>query len=304
MKMKILVVGAGAVGGYFGGRLAEKGEDVTFLVRTRRMQELEQSGLKISSPHGDFELIPRLIEAGTDETFDLILLSTKAYHLDQVMQDIEPFVAEHTYILPLLNGMAHLERLTETFGEHRVLGGLCFIESTLDEQGRILQTSPSHHLLFGPLTGERTQRLEELERHLTGTKAPIKYSETIIRDMWNKYLFITTFSGVTSLFRSAIGPIREQEQGMHQIRQLAAEAKQAMEQQGAVFSEDIEQIQEKQIMQMSETMKSSLQRDMEKGNDVESEHLFGMLLTASEKQHYPLLRSVYTNLQIYRSNRI
>lgn len=122
--------------------------------------------------------------------------------------------------------------------------------------------------------------------------------------MWNKYLFITTFSGVTSLFRSAIGPIREQAQGMELIRQLAAEAKQAMEQQGAVFSDEIEQVQEKQIRQMSETMKSSLQRDMEKGNDVESEHLFGKLLMTSGIQHYPLLWSVYTHLQIYRSKRL
>ncbi|MCK2158671.1 ketopantoate reductase family protein [Exiguobacterium sp. 17-1] len=300
--MKILVVGAGAVGGYFGGRLAEKGEDVTFLVRERRLRELKTSGLVINSLHGDIDFTPRLIEAGADETFDVIILSTKAYHLEQVLQDIEPFVSEHTYILPLLNGMSHLKQLVDRFGEQRVLGGLCFIESTLDAQGHILQTSPSHHLLFGPLPGTCTDRLEELKQHLTGTAAPINYSDTITRDMWNKYLFITTFSGVTSLFRSAIGPIRSREEGMTMIRRLATEAKEAMERQGAVFSDEIEQVQQQQIAQMAETMKSSLQRDMEKGSEVESAHLFGTLLSKDGPTQV-LLPAIYANLEIYRLSR-
>ncbi|MDW2885183.1 ketopantoate reductase family protein [Exiguobacterium artemiae] len=300
--MKILVVGAGAVGGYFGARLAEKGEDVTFLVRERRLQELKTSGLEINSLHGDIHLTPRLIEAGADETFDVIILSTKAYHLEQVLHDIAPFVSEHTYILPLLNGMAHLKQLVDRFGEQRVLGGLCFIESTLDAQGRILQTSPSHHLLFGPLPGTRTDRLEELKLHLTGTAAPINYSDTITRDMWNKYLFITTFSGVTSLFRSSIGLIRSQEEGTAMIHRLATEAKAAMERQGAVFSEEIEQIQQKQIAQMADTMKSSLLRDMEKGSEVESAHLFGTLLSKDDTTQV-VLPAIYANLEIYRTSR-
>jgi len=300
--MKILVVGAGAVGGYFGARLAEKGEDVTFLVRERRLQELKTSGLEINSLHGDIHLTPRLIEAGADETFDVIILSTKAYHLEQVLHDIAPFVSEHTYILPLLNGMAHLKQLVDRFGEQRVLGGLCFIESTLDAQGRILQTSPSHHLLFGPLPGTRTDRLEELKQHLTGTAAPINYSDTITRDMWNKYLFITTFSGVTSLFRSSIGPIRSQEEGTAMIHRLATEAKAAMERQGAVFSDGIEQIQQQQIAQMADTMKSSLLRDMEKGSEVESAHLFGTLLSKDDTTQV-VLPAIYANLEIYRTAR-
>ena len=300
--MKILVVGAGAVGGYFGARLAEKGEDVTFLVRERRLQELKTSGLEINSLHGDIHLTPRLIEAGADETFDVIILSTKAYHLEQVLHDIAPFVSEHTYILPLLNGMAHLKQLVDRFGEQRVLGGLCFIESTLDGKGHIVQTSPSHHLLFGPLPGTRTDRLEELKQHLTGTAAPINYSDTITRDMWNKYLFITTFSGVTSLFRSSIGPIRSQEEGTAMIHRLATEAKAAMERQGAVFSDGIEQIQQQQIAQMADTMKSSLLRDMEKGSEVESAHLFGTLLSKDDTTQV-VLPAIYANLEIYRTAR-
>lgn len=299
--MKFLVVGAGAVGGYFGARLAEKGEDVTFLVRERRFEELRE-GLHVKSLHGDITCSPRLIRTGEKGTFDVILLSTKAYHLEQVLEDIKPFVATDTYILPLLNGMAHLKQLKQHFGVERVLGGLCFIESTLDGTGHIVQTSPSHYLLFGPLPGTRTDRLEELKQHLEGTLAPIKYSNTITSDMWNKYLFITTFSGVTSLFRSAIGPIRSQEEGRMMIRRLATEAKAAMERQGAVFSDGIEQVQQQQIAQMAETMKSSLQRDMEKGNEVESAHLFGTLLSKEEATQV-MLPAVYANLEIYRMSR-
>lgn len=297
--MKILVVGAGAVGGYFGGRLAEKGEDVTFLVRERRAKELERTGLEIDSPHGDVSLTPRLIQVGTKETFDLVIVSTKAYHLEHVIGDLEGFVGPDTYVLPVLNGMRHIEQLVAKFGETRVLGGLCFIESTLDTNGRVIQTSPAHQLVFGPRTGDWTDRLFEVKEALAGTKASIKASDHIMQDMWQKYLFITTFSGVTSLFRAPIGPIRDDDAGDRVIRNVLQEAKQAMESQGATFVQHIEQEQEKRIHQMAPDMKSSLQRDMEKQGMVEADHLFGSLIEGTEPAVYPTLRMIHTNLKIY-----
>ncbi|MCK7605433.1 hypothetical protein L3V64_003480 [Geobacillus stearothermophilus] len=140
--MRVLVVGAGAVGGYFGGRLLEKGVDVTFLVRERRKRELEERGLVIRSVHGDAVLAPKLIAAGErTEPFDLVVFSNKAYHLAGAIADAKPYVGETTMILPLLNGMAHMDVVRESFGDDKVLGGLCFIETTLNEKGEIVQTA-------------------------------------------------------------------------------------------------------------------------------------------------------------------
>lgn len=299
--MNMLVVGAGAVGGYFGGRLAEQGEQVTFLVRSNRYEQLQKTGLHITSPHGDMTITPQLItrDMRPDHAFDVILLSTKAYHLDDVLQDLAPFVSSETYIIPLLNGMQHIRRLTEVFGEDRVLGGLCFIESTLDAEGRIVQTSPSHRLLFGSRTGKPTARLEKIAARFAKAKAPMKYSMHIMDDMWQKYLFISTFAGVTTLFRSAIGPIREEAVGRQMILDVMGEAKQAMEKQGAVFNDDVEAVLMKQMHAMEDTMKSSMLRDMEKGQPVEVEHFFSALLKPSTTNQMHALKLVEANLRMY-----
>ena len=299
--MNMLVVGAGAVGGYFGGRLAEQGEQVTFLVRSNRYEQLQKTGLHITSPHGDMTITPQLItrDMRPDRAFDVILLSTKAYHLDDVLQDLAPFVSSETYIIPLLNGMQHIRRLTEVFGEDRVLGGLCFIESTLDAEGRIVQTSPSHRLLFGSRTGKPTARLKKIAACFAKAKAPMTYSMHIMDDMWQKYLFISTFAGVTTLFRSAIGPIRKEAVGHQMILDVMAEAKQAMEKQGAVFNDDVEAILLKQMHAMEDTMKSSMLRDMEKGQPVEVEHFFSALLKPATTDQMHALKLVEANLRMY-----
>lgn len=155
--MRILVVGAGAVGGYFGGRLAEKGEDVTFLVRDKREHQLKEHGLHIESVQGDYHYQPKTIKAEEKaEPFDVVILSTKAYHLKGAIDSLNPFVGENTMILPLLNGMSHVDDLIQAFGEEKVIGGLCFVESTLDGSGKVIQTSPIHDLVFGEMEIGRT----------------------------------------------------------------------------------------------------------------------------------------------------
>lgn len=300
--MKILVVGAGAVGGYFGGRLAEKGEDVTFLVRKGRKEQLAQTGLTIDSIHGDVQLKPKTLAAGEDSTpFDAILLSVKAYHLESVMKSIQPYVGKDTMILPLLNGISHVDQLVENFGEHNVIGGLCFVESTLDSDGRVIQSSPIHDLVFGERTGEKTDRILRLQNAFNGTKANFTLSENIVQDMWHKYLFITTLSGVTSLFRSPIGPIRDNETGASVIRKTLAETSGIMRRLGAPIAEDIELKQIEKLNSMGYDMKSSLQRDMEKEWAIEADHLYGFLLSEAEKHEVqaPTLQIIYGNLKIY-----
>jgi 2-dehydropantoate 2-reductase len=307
MGMNILVLGAGAVGGYFGARLLEKGVDVTFLVREKRRKQLQERGLRVSSIHGDILVEqPKMIAAGEQvRPFDVILLSNKAYHLAESIEAIAPYVGPNTVVLPLLNGIAHVNQLQAEFGPERVLGGLCYIESTLNEQGDVVQTSQMHELVFGEWAGGRSARIDELERLFSGTKASFRASENIQRDMWHKYLFITTMSGMTTLMKSAVGPIRDAQYGPELTRQLAEEIAMVMRALQAPIDEDIVDKQMKVFMKQGYAMKSSMLRDMEKGLPVEADHLQGYLLARAEQHGLstPLLKVVYHHLKVYEIKR-
>ena len=300
--MRILVLGAGGVGGFFGGRLVEKGEDVTFLVRSKRKRQLEERGLVIRSVNGDFFFFFKLItKEDRTSPFDVILFSTKAYHLNEAIQDLKPFVGEDTIIIPLLNGIAHLSLLQKEFGEEKVIGGLCFIETTLNDQGEIVQTSAANRLVFGEIKLQDSERIQRIAKAFAGTKSSFVLSENITQDMWHKYLFITVMSGVTTLMRAPIGPIRESEGGHDFIQNLFEECVQIMRYIGAPVKYDITEEHMKTIDKISYDMKSSMQRDMEKGSFIEGKHLQGYLLNVAEKNSIeaPLLGAVYQNLKVY-----
>ncbi|WP_223589564.1 ketopantoate reductase family protein [Neobacillus bataviensis] len=300
--MRFLVVGAGAVGGYFGGRLQEKGEDVTFLVREGRKNQLKETGLIIESVHGNVTVNPKTIIAGEEAgSFDVILISTKAYHLEGAMESITQYVGEETIILPLLNGILHIDKLVEMFGEERVIGGLCFIETTLDKNGRVIQTSEKHDLVFGERTGERSERVLKMEDSFSGSNIAYRLSEKINKDLWNKYLFISTMSGITTLMRAPIGPILEQASGRATITQLLKEIVSVMNRIEAPLPNAIETQLMNQIDGLGYSMKSSMQRDMEKSLPVEADHLHGYLLEIARKEKIsvPVLESVYANLKVY-----
>ncbi|RCX16436.1 ketopantoate reductase [Fontibacillus phaseoli] len=303
--MRILVLGAGGVGGYFGGRLAEKGAEVTFLVRSGRKQQLDKDGLVIRSVNGDVTLRPNTITASDPANpYDLVLFSTKAYHLQSAVQDLKPFVGEQTVILPLLNGVAHLPLLKKEFGEDRVIGGLCFIEATLNQEGHVLQTSKDHYVKFGEFEGKDTERIAEIESLLSGTKTSFIRSAHIERDIWHKYLFISTIAGVTTLMQAPIGPIRESEGGESFIRDVFSETEAVMIAHGAPLAQDIVNKHMETMWNLSYDMKSSMQRDMEKGFAVEGEHLHGYLLQMAKEHSLetPLIRAIYQNLQVYGVN--
>ncbi|PLR95387.1 ketopantoate reductase family protein [Bacillus sp. T33-2] len=302
--MRTLVVGAGAVGGYFGGRLLEKEEDVTFLVRERRKQQLEITGLTIESVHGNLVCQPKTILAGQEAgPFDVILLSTKAYHLDGAIESIRQYVTGDTVILPLLNGIVHIGKLAAEFGQDKVIGGLCFIESTLDSQGVIIQTSPVHDLIFGERNGKKTARIKKIQAAFSGTKANFRLSDNINQDMWHKYMFIAALSGITTLMRAPVGPIRSEPSGRNTIQRLLSEINEVMKRNNAPVAEGIVQAQMVKIEEMGYAMKSSMQRDMEKGFPTEADHLQGYLLETARKENLsvPVLEAIYANLKVYES---
>ncbi len=207
--MRFLVVGAGATGGYFGGRLLEAGQDVTFLVRPARAERLAAAGLTITSPAGDVTLrSPPIVLASELRTpFDAVILSCKAYDLDGAIESFAPAVGPGTAVVPLLNGMRHLDALDARFGMGRVLGGSCFISAKLDEGGRIVHVSDIHRLAFGERAGGRSPRVDALAAAMASAKFEAMASDQILLVMWEKWVFLASLAGITCLTRSAVGDV-------------------------------------------------------------------------------------------------
>src|SRR5580692_8366710 len=207
--MRILVVGAGAIGGYFGGRMLAAGRDVTFLVRPRRAAELADAGLVIKSPNGDVTLKnPPTVQADKlNETFDAVLLSCKAFDLDDAIRSFAPAVGAQTAIIPLLNGMLHLDVLDHKFGREHVLGGLCAIAVTLNEHREVVQLAPMQSLNFGERDGKLSDRVRAIAEVMASGKFGAVASEQVIQEMWEKWVFLASLAASTSLMRTSVGNI-------------------------------------------------------------------------------------------------
>src|SRR3954465_4065258 len=207
--MRILVVGAGAIGGYFGGRMLQAGRDVTFLVRPRRAGELAAAGLVIRSPSGGVTLKnpPTMQADAIKNQFDTVLLSCKAFDLDDAITSFAPAVGPQTAIIPLLNGMRHLDVLDGQFGRERVLGGLCAIAATLNEAREVVQLAPMQSLSFGERDGKMSDRVRAIADAFTGGNIGATASEHIMQDMWEKWVFLASLAASTCLMRTSVGNI-------------------------------------------------------------------------------------------------
>ncbi|WP_054707194.1 ketopantoate reductase family protein [Bacillus sp. JCM 19041] len=300
--MRILSVGAGGIGGYFGARLVEKGEDVTFLVREKRQQLLKENQLTLKSVHGNYSFSPQLITTRdtVPKPFDLVLFTTKSYQLEQAIKDVKPFIGTNTLVLPLLNGIAHMKVLEQHFG-NQLLGGLCFIESSVADDGTIIQESQIHRLVYGERDGSSSVRTKQLLTCFKGSNAEFSYSANIEQDMWHKYLFIAVASGITTLFRSSIGPIRKNDTRNGFIESTLNECANVMRTAGAPIADDIVSRHMETFATMSYTMKSSMLRDIERSSRTEGAHLQGYLLHLGDRHNIqtPSLQTIYQNLQIY-----
>ena len=215
--MRILILGAGAIGGYYGARLMQAGADVSFLVRSGRAAQLAAHGLVLRSPLGDAQLTPRWLEAaGLREPFDLVLLTCKAYDLDAAIAAIAPAVGPSTLVLPLLNGLLHLDRLAEAFGAARVVGGCCSIPVTLGPQGEILHLGKMQRIAFGPLPGsapDARERLARLHGFLAQTPGEAVLADAMMQEMWEKFVGLCSLAAMTCLMRGAVCDILATEEG-------------------------------------------------------------------------------------------
>lgn len=307
--MRILIVGAGAVGGYFGGRLLAAGRDVTFLVRAARGQQLDEHGLRVRSPLGDIDLprVPWVQARDIDRPFELILLSCKAGQLDAVMADIAPAVGPDTLILPLLNGMRHLELLDARFGADKVLGGKCFVSLDKRADGTIVHFNQRDDLAFGARVGQDGARVQAAFEALDNAGFAAQLSPDITQEMWEKWLFIATGGGITCLMRASVGDVVAAG-GEDLICDLFEECSAIARRAGYPPREPVREAFLQVLTEPGSALTASMLRDVERGDGTEADHVLGDLLRRRpaedvETPDRSVLRLAYTHLLAYAARR-
>jgi 2-dehydropantoate 2-reductase len=305
--MRVLVVGAGAIGGYFGGRMLQAGRDITFLVRPRRATELAAAGLVIKSPNGDVTLKnPPTVQADRlNEKFDVILLSCKAFDLDDAIKSFAPAVGPQTAIIPLLNGMLHLDVLDRQFGRERVLGGLCAIAATLNEHREVVQLNPMQSLTFGERDGKMSERVRAIAEVMASGKFGSVASEHIIQEMWEKWVFLAALAASTCLMRTSVGNILASPGGKDFILGMFDECKAIATAEGYAPRAPFLERTLGMLTAEGSQLTASMFRDIKAGAPVEADHVIGDLVARGDagKVPVPRLRTAYTHLKAYEKQR-
>ncbi|HEY2474643.1 MAG TPA: ketopantoate reductase family protein [Candidatus Cybelea sp.] len=300
--LRILVVGAGATGGYFGGRLAVAGRDVTFLVRPDRAAMLQKEGLQILSSQGNVRLHPQLVIASELEGgYDVILLTIKTYALTAAMDDFASAVAEGTVLLPVLNGMRHMELLIRRFGEHHVLGGVAIISNMLDERGRIVQLNALHELAYGELDGRQSARVRTLDYTFQRAGFDARSSANIVQAMWDKWVFVASVGAITCLLRGSIGSIEAVSGGSDLTLAMLAECSAVAKASGHPPSPEALSRATTTLTAKGSSLTSSLYRDLQLGHEIEVEEIIGDMVRRGRGfgLEIPLLAAAYAQLSIY-----
>lgn len=303
--MRILVVGAGAIGGYFGARLLQAGRDVTFLVRARRAAQLAEHGLRVKSQHGDLHIAkpPIVLSEQIREPYDVVLLSCKAYDLDSAMDAIAPAMGPDTVIVPMLNGMRHLDQLDARFGAARVMGGRCMISSTLDEQGTILHLSAFHVLSFGERPAGNTPRAQALAEAFGNAGFDVQRSDAMLQDMWEKWFFLATLAASTCLMRATVGDILAAPRGRETIDALLQECASIAAANGYPVRDPALNQARATLFADGSPLMASMLRDVERGAAIESDQIVGDLIARRGSVATPTLALALTNLKAYEARR-
>src|SRR5580698_4321262 len=301
--MRILVVGAGATGGYFGGRLAQAGRDVTFLVRPKRAAQLQADGLQILSPHGDVTLTPKLVTADAIAApYDAVLLTVKAFALEAALRDLVPAVGADSMIIPVLNGMRHVDALTKRFGEGPVLGGVCLVASTIDPQGRIRQLADFQQLVYGERSGEMSARVTALDAAMQGGRFVARASGAILQEMWEKWILLATLGAITCLLRGTVGDIEAAPGGaalaLAVLDDCVAVATRSGYPPSAAFLERTRA----SVTAKGSASAPSMYRDLTQGLPVEADQIVGDMLARAQGFGIaaPILAAAYAGLSIYQ----
>ncbi|QVJ02862.1 ketopantoate reductase family protein [Nocardiopsis eucommiae] len=305
--MKILVVGAGAVGGYFGGRLVQAGRDVDFLVRPARAALLAEHGLNITSVEGHTEntTVRPVTKDQLTDAYDLILLSVKSYGLEDAVEDLAPAVGPGTVVVPFLNGMRHLDVLVERFGEDHVYGGVCMVMTRLDEAGGIVEVGKMGELVYGPLSDSPVVDLDRVHGALEEAGFTARPTKEIRQEMWDKWVFLASLGAVTCLMRAPIGRVNRAPGGSEFSAGMFAEAITVATAAGYPPSDRIRGFADRVISDTERDTSTSMYWDLTHDNPVEGDHIVGDLVARGRELGVPtpLFSLAHTHLSVYSAAR-
>jgi 2-dehydropantoate 2-reductase len=306
--MHVVCLGAGAIGGYFAGRLVEsKAAEVTFLVRPARKAQLERDGLRVESPCGSFQVpVTARLPEELRQPADYVLLTCKAYDLDAAIESIRPAVGPQTAIVPLLNGLSHIDRLNQAFGRERVLGGAAYIAITLLPDGLIRHLNDLHGITFGEQEGGISPRVSALKAVFDEAKAvTATASSDVLQTMWEKLVFLSTLASVTTLMRANIGEIARAPGGIAFMLEMLERSAEIARAAGFPMPPAFMERTRSQFTDASSAMAASMLRDLERLGPIEADHIVGFMLDKAREHGVDdtLHRIVYLHLMAYEQRR-
>lgn len=277
--MKILIMGTGGVGGYYGGLLAQQGNEVTFVARGAHLYAMRHEGLKVKSIHGDFTL--PTVNATDDPAkvgpVDLILFCVKTYNTDQAAQAIRPAVGAQTVVMSLQNGIDAAERIGNIVGVEHVVGGATWLSSAVEAPGVIKQISQFRRIVYGELGGGMSERIQSIQKVLENTGITAEASENIQKVLWTKFVFISAVSSLGSLTRLPMGDYRSVPQARQLLTYIMQEVTALAHAQGVLLDPDVVQKSIDFIDNSAPHIKPSMQLDVEAGRRTELESMIGVI---------------------------
>lgn len=304
--MKMLVLGAGAIGGYFGGRLAQAGADITFLVRPQRRAQLERDGLRIVSPTGDVTLPVNTVDASeVRAVYDFVLLTCKAYDLDSATDAIAPAMSGRGAIVPLLNGMSHLSQLDKRFGASNVMGGTCSLSVKLGTDGVIRHADALQRVALGDRGRGKSDRGFAIAKAFEATKIPCDLVDDIEHYMWEKISVLSVLAAATCLFRANIGEIIAASGGMDALKAAFAVNCEAAARSGHPLRPAAIAFGRTMLTDANSARSASMRDDLEAGQRVESDHIIGWMVDVARSHGLDptLLALAFTHLKAYEGRR-
>ena len=298
--MKILILGAGAIGGFFGAHLMKSGANVSFLVREKRKDELKKSGINIFSINGELKVNPKLLDKNlSGQHFDVIILTNKSYDLIESIREIKPYVNK-TVIIPLLNGMAHYEILDKEFGKEKIFGGTAYISTAMNNYGSIQQITSRASIKFGPRTQKNINIANEFYEICKETEFECDFSDHIELELWRKYVLIGATAASTVLFQKPLGEICATTYGKRLIIEIHEECKKIVLSKGYDIGIEATNYNLKLITDKGSLLKASMLRDFESGKKTECEHILGYLIELAKRNNVQcdLIKAAHTRVQV------
>lgn len=306
--MRILTLGAGALGGYVGGKLQKSGCEVDFMVRPRRAAQLAERGLVIREAGGSFTLPARTRPPGqASGHYDVVLLACKSYDLARAIDDIAPAVSTGTVVLPLLNGVAHIDVLRNRFGAERVIGGASYIYSSLSSEGEIERgVIPFDGTDVGELDGSASARCDALAASLNKAGIVAARSDNIRAFMWRKMFGFSATAVVTTLLGARAGEIAAVPPGSVYVKSVVDEIAAIAAKEGFPVAPEDRELISRLFSQPGSPYAPSIFRDMEAGRPTEADHTIGDLVRRGEAHRLavPLCRAALCKLQIVERRRV